>query len=107
MRSTIKKHVDFAMADDAPKFICDFFIAKARPTKWPDDARYGITATKRTFKLAVNRNRAKRRLRAWLRSSESALNPALDYVFIARSGIADAKLPDGVDQMKRALKKLK
>jgi len=95
------------MAEDAPKFICDFFIAKARTTKWPGDARYGLTATKRTFKLAVNRNKAKRRLRAWLKECEEMLNPTLDYVFIARSMISDAKLPDGVEQMKRALKKLK
>ena len=95
------------MADDAPKYICDFFIAKARPTKWPNDARYGLTATKRTFRPAVLRNRAKRLLRAWLKEAESSLNPDLDYVFIARSGILDATLPDGVAQLNRALKKLK
>ena len=95
------------MDDDAPKYICDFFIAKARDTKWPGDARYGLTATKRTFRPAVLRNRAKRLLRAWLKEAEDALNPDLDYVFIARYGILGAKLPDGVAQIKRALKKLK
>jgi len=107
MRNTIKKHSDFQTTDDAPKFICEFFIAKARPTKWPGDARYGLVATKRTFKLAVDRNLAKRKLRAWLKICESSLNPDLDYVFIARSSIMEAALPDGSAQMKRALKKLK
>jgi len=108
MRDTIKKHSDFIHSDDdAPKFICDFFIARARDTLYAGDARYGITASKRTFRHAVDRNRAKRLLRVWIRANEGALSPDLDYVFIARSGILNASRPDGITQMKRALKKLK
>ncbi|MCL2338770.1 MAG: ribonuclease P protein component [Proteobacteria bacterium] len=108
MRDTIKKHSDFISGDDdvSPKFICEFFIARSRPTKFANDARYGITASKRTFRHAVDRNRAKRLLRVWIRMNESALCPDLDYTFIARSNILNARLPDGVAFMKRALKKL-
>ncbi|MCL1902083.1 MAG: ribonuclease P protein component [Alphaproteobacteria bacterium] len=116
MRNTIKKHSDFIHDADAPKFITEFFILKVRATRFPGDARYGITATKRTFKHATDRNRAKRKLRAWLRTCENAIpvnatsrdpmSPDLDYVFIARSAILDAKLPDGVELMKKALRKL-
>ncbi|MDR1206924.1 MAG: ribonuclease P protein component [Rickettsiales bacterium] len=106
MRNTIKKHKDFMSGEDTPKFICDLFIAKARPSRFPNDARFGITATKRTFRHAVDRNRAKRLIRVWIRGNESRMSPELDYVFIARSSILDAKLPDGLESVRKALKKL-
>ena len=107
MRQTIRKHADFLMPEDARKYICDLFIARSRPTKWPGNAKYGLTATKRTFRHAVLRNRAKRLLRVWLRLNEHLLSPDLDYVFIARSAIQDTTLPIGLAQTARALEKLK
>jgi len=106
VRNTIKQHKDFLIPDDAPRFVTDFFIVKSRPTKWPNDARYGLTATKRTFKLAHDRNRAKRLVRAWLRECESLMSPEMDYVFIMRAPILVAKKPDGIAQITRALKRL-
>ncbi|MDR1361083.1 MAG: ribonuclease P protein component [Rickettsiales bacterium] len=106
MRNTIKKHSDFIMAEDDPVFRCPWFIARARKTKFSGDARFGLTATKRTFKHAVDRNRAKRLLRAWLRANEARLNPELDYVFIARAPILETDLKTGKNVMKTALKKL-
>ena len=94
------------MPEDAPKYICDLFIVRVRPTKWPGNAKYGITATKRTFRHAVQRNRAKRLLRVWLRLNENLMAPDTDYVFIARGAILDAKLPEGSAQIAKALKKL-
>lgn len=95
------------MGDAAPSVVTKLFIAKARPTIFPGDARYGLIATKRTFKLAVDRNRAKRCLRVWIRENEALMKPDMDYVFIARRGILDAGLPDGVAVMARALTSLK
>lgn len=107
MRNTIKNHKDFAMAADAPTEVTRFFIAKARPTIFPGDSRYGLIVTKKTFKLAVDRNRAKRLLRVWIRENEALMSPDMDYVFIGRRAILDATLPDGLNTMARALKSLK
>jgi ribonuclease P protein component len=106
MRDTIKQHKHFFAGENDPVFKCPFFIARARPTFWPSDARYGIMATKKTLKFAHDRNRAKRLLRTWIRVCESRLNPELDYIFIVRRDILDAKLPEGVGLMKLAIKKL-
>ena len=106
MRNIIKKHSDFAMTDDDPTAITAFCIIRARPTKFPDDARYGIMATKRTLKHAVDRNRAKRLLRVWLRATEHKMKPDTDYVFIIRRAILDTSMNDGIDALKRAFRYL-
>lgn len=91
------------MADDDPVAKSAFFIIRACPTRFPDGAQYGITATKRTFPLAVHRNLAKRKLRDWIRAHEKMMMPETDYVFIARYPILDATRTDGRDAMRRAL----
>jgi len=107
MRNTIKKHADFAELENSRTFRCELFIARAHPTKFPNDARYGLIVPKRAFKLATRRNRIKRRLRAWIRLNEGLLLPDLDYVFIARSGVSDADHQKGMLWMQRALKEIK
>ncbi len=77
------------MGPDDPIARHAYFIIRAKAAKIPGDARYGLTATKRTFKRAVNRNRAKRLLREWVRFNERYLIPEYDYVFIARHSIVD------------------
>ncbi len=106
MRSTIKKHIDFMMPENCATAKTSLFIIKARKTIFPNDARYGLVATKKTFRFAVQRNRAKRLLRAWLIESESFLKPDMDYIFIARTAILDASKESGVETIKNALKLL-
>jgi len=106
MRSTIKKHIDFMMPENCATAKTSLFIAKARTTIFPNDARFGLIATKKTFRFAVQRNRAKRLLRVWLLENESLLKPDMDYIFIARTAILDASKESGIDTMKNALKSL-
>jgi len=104
MRNTIKNHNDFLTADNDPTARSAFFLVRAKPAKFPDDPRYGLTATKKTFKFAVDRNRAKRKLRDWIRFNESLLLAQYDYVFIARRAILNASRTDGRVAMKKALR---
>ena len=92
------------IADNYPSAKTPLFIAKCRPTLFPGDARYGLIVTKKTFKHAVKRNRAKRLLRVWIGENEKLLRDDMDYVFIARGAILDASLQDGVKTMASALK---
>ncbi len=103
MRNTIKNHKDFLMAEDAPTAKSNFFVIRAKPARFPDDARYGLTATKRTFRFATQRNRAKRLLRDWIAFNDALLLSEFDYVFIARHGILDATRDDGREAMRKAL----
>jgi len=105
-RNIIKKHKDFAMSKDGPVFKTELFVVRARPTLWLGDAKYGITATKRTLKLATDRNRAKRLLRAWIGANEKYMSPNLDYVFIVCAAILKADFSTGSGWMKTAIKKV-
>lgn len=103
MRKTIKRHTDFVISDDDLMAKSAGLFIRVRPTRFPGDARYGLVTTKRTFRHAVERNRARRRIRAWLRVHEKMLNPDFDYVFIARTSINNWTYKDGLDAMRKAL----
>ena len=106
-RDTIKNHADFAMAENDPVAKSAYFLVRAKPAKFPGDARYGMIVTKKTFKHAVDRNRAKRMLRDWLAFSEHMMHPEWDYVFIIRRAILDADRTSGRVAMKKALNYLR
>jgi ribonuclease P protein component len=93
------------MPDNAPVAKSPYFLVKMAPTKFPGDARYGLVTTKRTFKLATSRNRARRLIRAWMNEIPgNEMNPEMDYVFILRTGILTATKNEGVQAVQKALK---
>lgn len=105
-RKTIRNHKDFITSQLCPKTITDFFIIKAKTAKIPDDARYGLIASKRTFKFAVQRNRAKRLMRDWICANEDLMVDTMDYIFILRGGILNANREDGRLRTRVALTKI-
>ncbi|MCL2737728.1 MAG: ribonuclease P protein component [Alphaproteobacteria bacterium] len=107
MRPIIKKHKDFELSEDDPTYRTEFFVARARKTKWPGDAKYGIKVTKKTLKRSVDRNHGKRMLRVWIRANEKHMSPDMDYIFIIRAGVLDADFELAQSLMRTALKKLK
>ena len=107
IRDTIKKHEDFAADDKDPTARCTYFLVRKKPAKIENDARYGLIVTKKTFKHAVDRNRAKRLLRDWICFNEKMLQPDSDYVFVARRDILGASREEGRVAMKKALHFLK
>lgn len=102
-RDTIKNHNDFATGENDPVAKCAYFLVRAKPAKFPDDPRYGIIVTKKTFKHAVDRNRAKRVLRDWISFCEDMMCPEWDYVFVIRRAILDVDRTSGRVAMKKAL----
>lgn len=107
MRDTIKKHTDFLAPEDSPVAKSAFFVVRTIPTKTPGAPRYGLKVTKRVFKFAVHRNRAKRLLRDWIRFNDTLMLPEYDYVFISRAAILTATRDDGREAMRKALAYLK
>ncbi|MAZ76833.1 MAG: ribonuclease P protein component [Micavibrio sp.] len=83
--SSLKKRAGFLRVQkEGKKWISKSFILQICPND-NEGQRFGLVVTKRLYKLAVDRNRVKRRLREAI--SEILPSKALnnyDYVFIAR-----------------------
>ena len=107
IRDTIKNHSDFIAGENDPTARCAFFLVRAKPAKHPDDARFGLIVTKKTFKHAVDRNRAKRLIRDWIEYNEKMMRDDWDYIFVIRRDILSADRDCGREAMRKALHSLK
>ncbi len=107
MRSTIKKHRNFLPDPRDINARSALFFVRARPSRIQNTPQYGLIVTKRLFKFAVDRNRAKRLLRDWITFNEKYMCKELDYIFIARSSILRATRTEGRTAMRKALNYIK
>jgi ribonuclease P protein component len=106
----LRKRADFLACARAPSCARGAIVVQARPRDAdPDEAalvRAGFTATKR-IGGAVQRNRAKRRMReAARRLLPELARPGFDYVFIARGGVTTRPWERLLDDVKSALIRL-
>jgi ribonuclease P protein component len=103
----LKKRAEFLACAQAPSCARGALVVQARPRR--DDSplvRAGFTATKR-IGGAVQRNRAKRRMREAARLLlPQFARPGCDYVFIARGGVTTRPWARLLDDMKTALIRL-
>ena len=102
----LRKRPDFLACAKAASCARGAVLIQARPRDELPLIRVGFTATKR-IGGAVERNRAKRRLREAARLLLPGLaSPGFDYVFIARGGVTTRPWPRLLDDVKSALLRL-
>lgn len=102
----IRKRADFLACAQAPSAARGAVVVQARPRDETPLVRAGFTATKR-IGGAVQRNRAKRRMREAARLVLPELaRPGFDYVFIARGGVTTRPWDRLLDDVKSALIRL-
>ncbi|MCH8918383.1 MAG: ribonuclease P protein component [Proteobacteria bacterium] len=105
--SRLKRRPEFlAVAGSGVKAAAPGLVLQARPRDQGGDIRVGFTATRRVGG-AVQRNRAKRRLRAAAEAVlPGAAAPGCDYVLIARRATLDRPFAALVRDLTGALKRL-
>ena len=106
-RDTIKNHADFVAGENDPTARCAYFLIRAKAAKYPDNPKYGLIVTKKTFKHAVDRNRAKRLIRDWIAHNEKMMRDTWDYIFVIRRDTLNADRESGREAMRKALHYLK
>ncbi len=105
MPQTLKLNKEFKRAYYQGKSIaCPYFVCY-RIRNRGMGIRYGITTTKKVGN-AVCRNRARRLIRAAMRSVLDRFDNRFDYVFVARERILQAKSYQVAAAMKGCLKQL-
>lgn len=105
---SLKKRSEFlAVSKTGQKWITPAFIIQVYERAPEGPFRYGITAS-RKIGGAVERNRAKRRLRALIREIfPSVAQPGTDYVFIARSEILKRDFAQMGRELEHGMKRLR
>ena len=103
----LQKRSDFLRLNEgASRWVSKGFVLLAKENGL-ENARVGITVTKKLEKSAVGRNRIKRRLRAISADILPAhAKPATDYVMIARADAATRDYKDLKKDLKWCLERL-
>ena len=74
----------------------------------PDaDRRVGVVVSKRTFRRAVDRNRAKRLLREAFRLTRPKLKEGVSVILVARANIAEKSCQDVMRDLRKTCRRAK
>ena len=102
----LKKRSDFINAQNKGNKIVTRTIVVQAVSNNLSEVRVGYTVSKKVSKLAVTRNKIKRRLRAAVREAMVNAKPGTDYVLIGRLEAFKADYTIILEDLKYAVRKL-
>jgi ribonuclease P protein component len=100
----LKERADFLAVAGGRKVPAQAFVLQARPRGDTAPPRFGFTVSRKVG-TAVERNRARRILRAAWRLVAEQAGDAYDIAWVARAGIAGAKTQDLMAEMTQLLRR--
>ena len=101
----LRKSTDFQKIFEARRSFAGRLIVLHAVENGRDYSRVGFTAGKKSFGNAVNRNRAKRRLRECFRQQKISTDVGYDMIVVGRSAMIDADYNELCVSMQKVLKK--
>lgn len=109
-KQRLRRNADFcAVREKGRRADCGAFLLSWRiraATESPDATRVGVVASRAAVGGAVERNRAKRRLREIYRRHQLAVPANLDLILTARSALLRLPLPEVEQRFVQACRKL-
>lgn len=108
-QSHLRRPVDFARARQSGRrhFGGTFTLwAAPQPTVLPTGSRIGVVASRAAVGNAVQRNRAKRRMREVFRAHQTLVPPGFDLVMVARSSLNRVDLTEVSQRFRQACETL-
>lgn len=105
----LRRNADFcAVREQGRRIDCGVFLLtwRVRSDAPPAKPRVGVVASRAAIGNAVQRNRAKRRLREIYRLHQSLVPPGLDLVLTARSSLLRLEFAECAQRFVQACKKL-
>lgn len=105
----LRRNADFcAVREQGRRIDCGVFLLtwRVRPGGLPVNPRVGVVASRAAVGNAVQRNRAKRRLREIYRQHQALVPPGLDLVLTARISLLRLEFAESAQRFAHACKKL-
>ena len=105
----LRRNADFcAVREQGRRIDCGVFLLtwRVRPAGSPANPRVGVVASRAAVGNAVQRNRAKRRLREIYRRNQSLVPPGLDLVLTARIALLRLDFAESAQRFVQACRKL-
>ena len=99
-------HKEFRAPIGTPVFVNVYFVIKTLPARFAGVPRFGVVSSKKVFRYAYQRNRARRLLREWIVFNAEHFVPEFDYIVIARAQILECDREMGRKLMRAAIVKV-
>lgn len=104
-KNSLSKEKDILRALRGRPFFSKYFTIKA--IKGPEnDFRYTVIVSKKVLKLAVDRNKFKRRVRSIIGSQLAQIKKKIDFVVVAKKGVEKASFTEIKEDILKGFSKL-
>jgi len=106
-KNSLAKEKDIIRALKGRPFFSKYLTIKAIKNRENSEYRYTVVVSKKTLKLAVDRNKFKRRARSVVSKIANNIEKEWDFVIIAKKGVELADFSTIHDQIIKGLRELK
>lgn len=105
-KNSLAKEKDILWALRGKPFFSEHLIIKARKRYINGVYRYTVIVSKKVLKLAVDRNKFKRRVRSIITTHKNLIKDNIDFVIIAKKGVKNIEFDIIKEEMVKGLKRL-